>query len=50
MKMPGILNLIQTGLNLMGGFVPSEQHVQLILQKKKAHVNLGHTVAPGWRN
>lgn len=27
------MTLIQTGLNLKGGFVPSEQHVQSILQK-----------------
>lgn len=47
MKMSGIMSLIQTGLNLKGGFVPSEQHVQSIFAKKAQHVNLGHTVAPG---
>lgn len=29
----GIKTLIQMGLNLKGGFVPSEQYVQSILQK-----------------
>lgn len=43
------MSLIQTGLNLKGGFVPSKQHVQSILQKAQ-HGNLGHRVAPGWRN
>lgn len=33
MKMSGIMTLIQTGLNLKGGFVPPKQHVQSILQK-----------------
>lgn len=35
MKMSGIMSLIQTGLNLMGGFVHSERHVQSIFAKKK---------------
>ena len=50
-NMSEIITVIQTGLSLQGGFVPSEQHVQSISQKKKAqHVNLGHTVAPGRKN
>lgn len=33
MKISGIMTLIQTGLNLRGGSLPSEQHVQSILRK-----------------
>lgn len=46
MKMSRIMTLIQAGLNLEGGFVPSEQHVQSILQKSTTCKSRTHS-GPG---